>query len=145
MMGLEEKMIKGVVFGVFDLLHIGHVRMFEWAKQHVDYLVVGINSGVNLAPHKNKPILTPDERLYLVNACKYVDEAFVFDTEEELHAYQGAHLDYVRFIGDDHKNSYSGDFLPIEKVMVHDRSHGYSSSAMRERIAKAEVKRALFK
>ncbi|MAH49962.1 hypothetical protein CMI37_29355 [Candidatus Pacearchaeota archaeon] len=135
---LEEKIPKGVVFGVFDVFHIGHVKMLEWAKTQVDYLIVGVNSGINLAPHKNKPILNPEERLYLVSSCKYVDEAFIFDTEEQLHAYQEEHLDYARIVGSDHDNKFSGDFLPIETVLMHDRGHGYSSSEMRKRIWKAE-------
>jgi glycerol-3-phosphate cytidylyltransferase len=137
-MNLETKIEKGVVFGVFDILHIGHIKMFEWAKQHVDYLVVGVNRGEHLAAHKNKPILTAEERVYLVTACKYVDEAFIFDREEDLHAYQAEHLDYARIIGSDHKESFSGSHLPIERILVHNRSHSYSSSEMRRRIAKAE-------
>mgnify|MGYP002642107882 CR=1 FL=1 len=138
-MSLETKMEKGVVFGVFDLMHVGHVRMFEWAKQHVDYLVVGVHSGVGLAPHKNKPILSPEERLYLVSSCKYVDEAFLLD-QDEVVPYQAQHLDYVRFIGDDHKKSFTGEHLPIEKVMVHDRSHGYSTTSIRKRVLLSEIK-----
>jgi len=129
---LDKKV--GIIFGVFDLMHVGHVQLFEWAKQQVDYLVVGVNSGDHLEAHKNKPLLTANERLYLVNSCKFVDEAFVYKDEAELHQYQAAHLDYVRIMGDDHTDRFNGSDLPIQTLFHPRLQHNYSSTEMRRRI-----------
>ena len=32
----------GITFSTFDLFHAGHVKMFEEAKRHCDYLIVGL-------------------------------------------------------------------------------------------------------
>lgn len=131
-MTLEKKV--GIIFGVFDLMHVGHVQMFEWAKHHVDHLVVGVNSGDYLEPHKNQPILTAVERMYLVQSCRFVDEAFIYKDEDELHKYQSEHLDYIRIMGDDHKDRFNGSDLSIQ-TLFHPRSHHtYSSTNMRKRV-----------
>lgn len=37
-------MTTGITFGIFDLLHAGHVMMLEEAKRQCDYLIVGLNT-----------------------------------------------------------------------------------------------------
>ena len=37
--------------------------------------------------HKNEPVWTPQERLYMTSAVKYVDEAFLYDGEEALYKF----------------------------------------------------------
>lgn len=82
---LEEHRRSGrtIVFanGVFDLLHVGHVRYLEAARAEGDLLVVGINS--DSSAHKLKgdgrPILTERARAALVAALGAVDYVVIFD------------------------------------------------------------------
>src|SRR6202046_1263838 len=82
---LEEHRRAGrkVVFanGVFDLLHVGHVRYLQAAKMEGDLLVVGINSDASTRKLKGKgrPILTERARASLVAALKSVDYVVIFD------------------------------------------------------------------
>ena len=57
-----------------DLFHWGHVNMLKNAKAMGDRLVVGIHSDETIRSYKRDPIMNMDERIKVVEACKYVDE-----------------------------------------------------------------------
>jgi D-glycero-beta-D-manno-heptose 1-phosphate adenylyltransferase len=67
--------------GVFDLLHVGHVRYLEAARAEGDVLVVGINSDSSTRKLKGpgRPILTERARATLVTALKSVNYVVIFD------------------------------------------------------------------
>jgi rfaE bifunctional protein nucleotidyltransferase chain/domain len=74
--------------GCFDLLHVGHVRYLEGAKELGDVLVVGINSDQQAARLKGegRPFIPANERAELVAALRPVDLVTIFNepTVEEL-------------------------------------------------------------
>lgn len=74
--------------GVFDLLHVGHVRCLEDAKARGDFLVVAVNDDRSAEAIKGKghPILPLEERMELLSALWFVDyvTAFTEDTADEL-------------------------------------------------------------
>jgi rfaE bifunctional protein nucleotidyltransferase chain/domain len=67
--------------GVFDLLHVGHVRYLAAARAEADLLVVGINSDSSTRKLKGpgSPILTERARATLVAALKSVNYVVIFD------------------------------------------------------------------
>ncbi len=82
---LEEHRRAGrkIVFanGIFDLLHVGHVRYLKAARAEGDILVVGINSDASTRKLKGegRPILTERARAALVAALADVDYVVIFD------------------------------------------------------------------
>jgi rfaE bifunctional protein nucleotidyltransferase chain/domain len=66
--------------GVFDLLHVGHVRYLDAAAQEADVLVVAINDddSVRALKGKNRPILAAEHRAELVAALRAVDFVVIF-------------------------------------------------------------------
>jgi D-beta-D-heptose 7-phosphate kinase/D-beta-D-heptose 1-phosphate adenosyltransferase len=73
-----------VVFtnGVFDLLHVGHVRYLEFARSLGAMLVVGVNSDASvraLGKGPGRPIVAQAERAEIVAALECVDFVCVFD------------------------------------------------------------------
>ncbi len=59
---------------VADLFHYGHVNFLRTAREHGDYLLVGIHSDEVVRNYKREPILTMKERIASVVGCRYVDE-----------------------------------------------------------------------
>ncbi len=74
--------------GVFDLMHIGHLRYLEAARAMGDLLVVGVNSDASTRRLKGagRPIVPQDERAAMLAGLACVDIVTIFeeDTAEEL-------------------------------------------------------------
>jgi rfaE bifunctional protein nucleotidyltransferase chain/domain len=73
---------KKVVFanGCFDLLHVGHIRYLEGAKQFGDVLVVGVNSDDSVRHLKGpgRPLMPEVERAEILSALACVDHIIIF-------------------------------------------------------------------
>jgi rfaE bifunctional protein nucleotidyltransferase chain/domain len=66
--------------GVFDLLHVGHIRYLEGAKAEADRLVVAINDdeSVRMLKGAGRPIMRDADRAELIAALRCVDYVVVF-------------------------------------------------------------------
>jgi D-beta-D-heptose 7-phosphate kinase/D-beta-D-heptose 1-phosphate adenosyltransferase len=68
--------------GVFDLLHVGHVRYLEFARSQGGMLIVGVNSDASvrkLAKGPERPIVPQADRAEVVAALACVDYVCIFD------------------------------------------------------------------
>jgi D-glycero-beta-D-manno-heptose 1-phosphate adenylyltransferase len=76
---------KRVVFtnGVFDLVHPGHVRYLQAARQQGNALILGLNSDRSVRANKGpgRPITSEAERAEIMGALECVDAVVVFDEE----------------------------------------------------------------
>ena len=76
---------KATVFtnGVFDLLHVGHLRYLQHARGLGDALLVGVNSDRSVRQIKGpgRPITAEAERAEILEALACVDGAVIFDEE----------------------------------------------------------------
>ena len=77
-----------VVFtnGCFDLLHPGHVALFEAARAEGDLLVVGLNSDRSVRALKGagRPLIPEAERAETLAALEVVDRVVVYDEDTPL-------------------------------------------------------------
>ena len=76
-----------LTFGVYDLLHIGHIQLFKRAKELGDKLVVAVQDESVILKYKPqaKMVYTTQERCFMVGAIKYVDEVVVYkDVDEDI-------------------------------------------------------------
>lgn len=66
---------KTVVYtsGTFDMLHLNHLRMIEYARGLGDVLIVGVNTDDLVIQHKSEPIVPFIERIALVRALRMPD------------------------------------------------------------------------
>ena len=135
--------IIGFTSGYFDIMHPGHAMMLEECKQHCEHLIVGVNEykTKTLQPDgrtKNEPVWTPEERLFMVKANKFVDDAFLYDGEPALYEYLSNNVGFinVRILGADHKGKpFTGDDLPIA-IVFNSRYHDYSTTNTIAKIVK---------
>ncbi len=67
--------------GVFDLLHVGHVRYLAQAREQGDALVVAINSDRTVRELKgpDRPVFDQNERAEILAALRVVNYVVVFD------------------------------------------------------------------
>ena len=89
-------MKKILTFGVYDMLHIGHMLLFKRAKELGDYLIVAVQDGECILKYKpgTEMIYTTDERLYMVSAIRYVDEVVTYkDVDVDIQ-----HIDFDVFV-----------------------------------------------
>ena len=126
----------GFTCSCFDLLHAGHILMLKDAKEQCDKLIVGlqIDPTIDRPLTKNKPIQSLRERKIQLEAVKYVDDIFVYETESDLIDLLKLIKPDVRILGSDYKDeSFTGDELNIP-IYYHERDHDYSSSDLRKKI-----------
>lgn len=128
----------GFACGVFDLYHAGHVLMLQECKQNCDYLIVALNKAENISekinPNKKSPIFSIEERVLIMNSCKYVDEVLIYNSEDELLEILKTKKIDIRFLGDDYKGKLiTGSELNIE-IFYTNRAHGLSTSLYRQKL-----------
>ena len=132
---------KKIVFtnGVFDLLHPGHLRYLEQARELGDVLIVGVNSDRSVRTNKGpgRPITPDAERVEILEALACVDAVVVFD-EDTPHSIisavqpdilvKGADWAEDAIVGRDVVEARGGKVVrvPIER--------GYSTTAIIDRI-----------
>jgi len=97
--------IVGYTTGVFDLFHVGHLRLLQRAKSRCDRLIVGVSTDELVMTYKNKkPVIPFEERLEIVSALKCVDEVVPQKHRDKIAAYHEIKFD-VMFVGSDWKGS----------------------------------------
>jgi choline-phosphate cytidylyltransferase/glycerol-3-phosphate cytidylyltransferase len=126
---------KTVVYtsGTFDMLHINHLRMLEYARSLGDILIVGVNTDELVAEHKTDPIIPFEERIALVRALKGPD--IVIPQTSLVHTDKVAKLRFDVFVvGDDWDKKY--DYLRDlgVEVVYFPYGQGISSTALKKRI-----------
>ena len=98
---MKKKIIIGYTTGVFDLFHVGHVRLLKKAKSLCDKLIVGVSSDNLVKKYKDKyPVISHKERIEVVKSCKYVDYIVSQNTLDKFVSLKKLKYDIV-FVGDD--------------------------------------------
>ena len=80
--GREKRNGRRVVFtnGCFDVLHPGHIKTLEQARELGDVLIVGINSDASTRQLKpGRPLIPQDERAEILAALASVDAVVIFN------------------------------------------------------------------
>tara|TARA_B100000287_G_scaffold103750_1_gene95967 strand:+ start:921 stop:1550 length:630 start_codon:yes stop_codon:yes gene_type:complete len=135
-----KKEIVGMVAGNFDLLHPGYILTFEEAKRHCDKFLVFLQKDPSLhRKSKYKPVIPPYDRYKALMAIKYIDEVYMYQTEEELYELIKFWKPDVRILGEDYMGkSFTGDDLP-PKIIYTTRSHGWSTTKLKDKITKQTI------
>jgi D-beta-D-heptose 7-phosphate kinase/D-beta-D-heptose 1-phosphate adenosyltransferase len=92
------------VNGTFDVLHIGHMKLLEFAGS-LGVLRVGIDTDKRVKELKgqDRPFNKQEDRKFMLESLKYVDEVVLFDSREELINSIKDYSPDIMIVGDDYK------------------------------------------
>lgn len=114
----------GYTTGVYDMFHIGHLNVISRAKEHCDYLIVGVSTDELVQHEKGKtPVIPYDERKAIVSAIRYVDKVVPQTDKNKIGAWQKYHFNKM-FVGSDWKDTiqwkeYEKEFAPLGVEIVY--------------------------
>ena len=132
---------KTVVYtsGTFDMLHINHLRLIEYARGLGDILIVGVNTDELVASYKSTPMIPFEDRIALMRAIKGPDLVVPQHSLDHTDKVKKLKFD-VFVVGDDWVGKY--DYLEKMGVSVvyTPYGRGASSSAIKEKIRKNYAK-----
>jgi glycerol-3-phosphate cytidylyltransferase len=134
----------GITFSTFDLLHAGHIAMLAEAKNHCDYLIAALQTDptIDRPDTKNKPVQSIVERQIQLSATRNVDEIVIYQTEKDLEDLLLILPVDVRILGIEYaEKDFTGKEICKKRgieIIYNSRSHSFSSSDLRKRIAEAE-------
>ena len=134
----QQPSVKGIIAGAFDLIHPGYVRMFNECRMHCNHLTVALHENPSLErSNKISPVHSIEERREILHSLRHVDSVVVYQTEDQFHNYLKSGNYDVRFLGNDYSDgSYTGRDIDIKIVFI-DRSHSYSTTELKRKIAKS--------
>ena len=135
---------KKIVFtnGCFDLIHLGHVKYFRFAKAQGDLLVVGVNTDASIRRLKGpkRPVVNEEDRVGVLEELGSIDYVVRFDEDTPKEMIErvrpdvlvkGADYAKEQVVGWDFVESYGG------RVALAPLVDGRSTSNVIERIVKA--------
>ena len=122
--------------GCFDILHIGHIELFKYARSLGDQLIVGIDSDNRVRSLKgtSRPINNQEYRKQLLNSIKYIDNVVIFNSDTELKEnIKIFHVDII-VIGDDYKDRYVIGSELVKNIIFMPKILNISTTSILERI-----------
>ena len=116
--------------GCFDVLHRGHIELFKYAKSLGTKLYVGIDSDekVKVDKGKSRPINNVQDRKFLLESIKYIDEVIIFSTTKDLENLIKSIQPNIMVIGSDWKGKTVIGKQYTKQLMFFDRIGDYSTT-----------------
>jgi len=135
---------KKVVFtnGCFDLIHLGHIRYFQFARQQGDLLIVAVNTDQSIRALKGekRPIINEADRLSVLEELESIDYLISFDDDTPLRLIEKIRPD-VLVKGADYRKEQVVGWEIVEgyggRVALAPLVDGRSTSAVINRILEA--------
>jgi D-beta-D-heptose 7-phosphate kinase/D-beta-D-heptose 1-phosphate adenosyltransferase len=124
-------MTRVVVNGSFDILHLGHLRLLEFARsQPQSYVLVLTDSDRRIRELKgpNRPIHNEYERCSFLFALKAVDRVEIFDSDEELEQLIKEFQPDIMVKGSDYKGKRIIGSEHCKEIKFYDRLEKYSTT-----------------
>lgn len=123
-------MKKVFVNGTFDLLHIGHLQLLNFARSYGDYLIVAIDTDERVKEKKgtSRPIHNQDERRFFLNMLKPVNQVEIFSSDSELEELIKGFNPDIMVVGSDWKNKPVVGSQYAKELKFFNRIDGYSST-----------------
>lgn len=118
------------VNGTFDILHLGHLSLLNFARAQGDKLVVAIDDDVRVREKKGywRPVNNVYERKEMLLNLKPVDEVRVFSSDQELRGLVQYYNPWVMVVGDDYRGKEVIGSEFANSLMFFEKINGYSTT-----------------
>ena len=119
--------------GCFDVLHRGHLELFEYAKS-LGYLYVGVDSDEKVRRNKggDRPYNTLDDRVKMLESLRFVDEVRSFDSKKGLKDLIKEIEPDIMVIGSDWRGKKVVGQEHAKELRFFERIQGYSTTDILE-------------
>lgn len=123
-------MKKIVVNGSFDIVHRGHLELLHYAKSLGDYLLVCIDTDSRISELKglNRPINNQEDRKFLLESLKSVDEVVLFNSADELENILIKYQPDVMVKGSEYKDKSIVGRQFCKSIKFYETVNGYSTT-----------------
>lgn len=121
-----------ITFGTFDILHYGHIRILQRAKEMGTSLIVGVSSdALNEKKKGRKPVYSEFERMEIIRSLRCVDEVFLEESLEKKSEYILNNSADILVMGNDWEGKFD-EFQGICKVHYLERTPSISTTSIIE-------------
>ena len=122
------------VNGCFDILHLGHIKMLEYAKSLGDYLIVALDTDekVKKAKGDSRPFNNLRDRKEFMLSIKYVDNVIEFSSDEDLVRILNSLKPDIRVLGSDWEGKKIVGENCVKDTRYFRRLDGYSTTKILE-------------
>lgn len=95
-----------IVTGSFDVIHIGHIRLFEFAAEYGNPLIVLLDTDERVREHKgnDRPMFSLEVRKEVLESIRLVDRVLSFYSDDHLKELLQQLPGHIRIVGEDYKN-----------------------------------------
>lgn len=123
-------MKKIVVNGTFDIIHRGHIELLNYARSLGDHLLVCIDTDQRVGELKghNRPINNQEDRKFMLENLKSVDEVKFFNSREDLIEILKSYEPDIMVKGSDWRGKSITAAQYCKEVIFYDRVGAYSTS-----------------
>ncbi|MAH44339.1 hypothetical protein CMI37_00825 [Candidatus Pacearchaeota archaeon] len=130
--GINE--IVGFTNGCFDVLHVGHLKLFQFIKENCDILIVGIDSDRRVKELKgdNRPVNCEKDRALMLESLVSVDRVYIFDSEDALTTLVKNVNPDLMVVGADYKDKRVIGSEHAKKLIFFEKINGYSTTKIME-------------
>ena len=123
-----------ITFGTFDLYHVGHVKILERARALGDRLIVGVSSDeLNYEKKGHYPIISLQDRMYIIASHFAVDKVFVEESLEKKRDYIQQWCADILVMGDDWEGRFD-HLRDICEVVYLPRTPNVSTTEIKAKI-----------
>lgn len=140
---MSEKFSIVLTFGVWDMLHVGHLRFLERASALGDSLVVAVPSDLVVIEDKRQaPVIPARDRRAMLSALRCVGQTVLYDELDFVQTLERVQPDVLAVGGDwgrlkRHRDAERWVLSRGGRVKRVRRYHGESTSLIRQRVMRA--------
>ncbi|MDB6001917.1 MAG: glycerol-3-phosphate cytidiltransferase [Rhizobacter sp.] len=122
-----------ITYGTYDLIHVGHVRLWQRIKERFDVLIVAVSTDEFNAIKGKRSAVPYADRVEMVLACRYVDQVIPEQTwEQKAHDIAQHNVDAF-VMGSDWEGRFD-ELKPLCEVVYLPRTEGISSTEIKTTI-----------